>query len=191
MATIHFEPPEAFDFTSHDHWPQWKRRFEQYRSASALDKEEETRQVSALFYCMGEAPWDVLTSTNISSEDRNKYEPVMRKFDEFFNVRRNVILERAKFNCRSQMAGESAEAYITALYSLVETCEYKADVVEETLRDRLVVGMRDTILSECLQLDPDLTLEKAKKAMRQKEAVKEQNQQLQNEAARRLVSWTP
>ncbi len=33
-------------------------------------------------------------------------------------------------------------------------------------------------LSERLQLDPNLTLDKAKKAVRQKEAVKEQHQQL-------------
>ena len=45
-------------------------------------------------------------------------------------------------------------------------------MLEEMLRDRLVMGMRDTVFSERLQLDPDLTLEKAKYAMRQKEAVK-------------------
>ena len=36
------------------------------------------------------------------------------------------------------------------------------------------VGIRDTALSEKLQLDPELTLEKAKKNIRQQEAVKEQ-----------------
>ena len=46
------------------------------------------------------------------------------------------------------------------------------------LRDRIVVGIRDAGLSERLQLDPDLTLEKAKKVVRQKEAVKEQQLQL-------------
>ena len=104
----------------------------------------------------------------------------MKKFDAFFNVRRNVILERAKFNGRNQIAGESAEQYITSLYSLVETCKYPADMVDEMLRDRLVVGMRDNALAERLQLDSELTLEKAKEAMRQKEAVKEQNQMLQD-----------
>ena len=182
MATIRLAPPEQFDFKRPDDWSRWKRRFELYRSASALDKEEEARQVSALLYCMGETAGDVLTSTNIATEDRGKYEVVMKKFDEFFKVRRNVIFERAKFNGRNQGTDESAEEYITALYSLVETCDYKADVVEEMLRDRIVVGMKDKALSERLQLDPDLTLDKAKKTMRQKEAVKEQRQQLQHES---------
>ena len=44
------------------------------------------------------------------------------------------------------------------------------------IRDRLVVGIQDLALSECLQLDPDLMLEKAKTLVRQREAVKEQQQ---------------
>ena len=42
---------------------------------------------------MREAAWEVLTSTNISADGQNKYEPVTRKFDEVFNVQRNVTLE--------------------------------------------------------------------------------------------------
>ena len=70
------------------------------------------------------------------------------------------------------------EQYITSLYRLVETCDY-GGLHNEMLRDRLVVSICDAAMSERLQLDPELTLEKAKKLMRQKEAVKEQCQQLQ------------
>ena len=41
------------------------------------------------------------------------------------------------------------------------------------------MGIRDQELSKKLQLDPDLTLEMAKKTIRQKEAVKEQHYILQ------------
>ena len=47
------------------------------------------------------------------------------------------------------------------------------------LCDRLVVGIRDAGISEKLQMDRELTLEKAKKLARQKEAVKDQYRQLQ------------
>ena len=112
------------------------------------------------------------TSTNISADDRKKYDPAMSKFDEFFQVRRNVIFERAKFNRRNQQAGKSAEKYITALYHLVETCEY-GEFQEEMLRDRIVVGMSDVALSERLQMDARLTLDKANRELRQKEAVQQ------------------
>ena len=181
MASIHLEPPESFNFSKPNDWPKWKRRFQQYRTASGLTKEDDPRQVSTLMYCLGETADDVLTSTNIFAEDQEKYDAVMAKFDEFFKVRRNVIFECAKFNHRSQMAGESAEQYISTLYHLVETCEY-GTLKEEMLRDRIVVGMRDAALSERLQMDASLTLDKVKRELRQKEAVKEQHLQLQHES---------
>eukprot|EP00731_Ephydatia_muelleri_P019117 Em0011g1157a len=46
------------------------------------------------------------------------------------------------------------------------------------IRDRIVVGIRDETLSKRLQLDPDLTLEKAKRIVRQQEAVQEQQKVL-------------
>ena len=47
---------------------------------------------------MGENADNVLTSTQIRTEDCEKYSKVIEKFDEFFKVRRNVIFERVKFN---------------------------------------------------------------------------------------------
>lgn len=57
-----------------------------------------------------------------------------------------------------------------ALYTLAANCNY-SEMEAEMIRNRLVVGIQDTSLSEHLQLDADLTLEKAKKAFRQREAV--------------------
>ena len=172
LACVCNLPPDPFNFRKPDKWPKWKRRFEQFRSASGLESKSKPCQVSTLLYCLGEEADDVLTSTNITEGDHKKYGEVMAKLDKFFKVRRNVILERARFNHRCQREGESAEQYITALYGFIETCEYGA-LCDEMLRDRIVVSIRDAGLSERLQFDPELTLEKAKKTMRQKEAVKE------------------
>ena len=134
MAGIHLKPPGQFDFSKPDEWPKWKKRFEQYRSASGLNAEADPRQVDTLLYCMGEEADSVLASTHISAEDRKKYDAVVAKFDAYFQVRRNIIFERAKFNRRSQREGESAEQYITELYELIEFCEY-GGLKEEMLRD--------------------------------------------------------
>ena len=88
-------------------------------------------------------------------------------------MRRNVIFERARFNRRTQQQGESVEDYITVLHQLADTCEH-GDIKGEMIRDRLVVGIRDELLSERLQMESDLTLEKAKKLIRQSEAVQQQ-----------------
>ena len=174
---VQLQPPEKFDVKRPDEWPRWKRRFEQFLVASGLDKGEEARKVSTLLYCLGVEGDEVLTSTNATEEDRKQYSTVIAKLDEYYQVRRNVIYECARFNRRDQEKDETAEQYISALYTLVEHCEY-GDMKEELLRDRLVIGVRDTALSDKLQLDATLTLEKAKTAIRQKEATKEHRQEL-------------
>ena len=172
MATIQLQPLERFNFRQPDEWPRWRKRFEQFRLASGLGVEGEQRQVNTLLYCLGDDAKDVLRSTNISEDDRKQYSTVLEKIDQFFQVRKNVIIERARFNSRSQQDGETAEQYIAALYRLVESCNY-AGLKEEMIRDRLVVGIRDKSLSEKLQMDAALTLEQAKKAIRQCKAIQD------------------
>ena len=159
MAQIQLQVPAPFNFANPDDWSRWKKRFQQYRCASGLDKEEPARQISTLLYCLGEEAGAVLDSTNATEDEIKVYDTVIGKFDSYFKVRKNVIYERARFNRRSQLQGESAEQYIMKLYRLAETCEYR-NFMEEMIRDRLVVGIADNALSGRLQLDPDLTQRK-------------------------------
>ena len=133
--------------------------------------------MSILLYCLGEEAETVLASTNITDEQRKVYDTVISKFDSFFKVIRNVIFEHAHFNHRVQLEGETAEQFIIELYNLSEFCNY-GELTSEMIRDRLVIGIRDHHLSERLQLDSELTLEKAKKAICQHKAVQGQQNML-------------
>ena len=108
-GSIQLQPPQPFEFKKPDEWEKWKLRFEQFLVASGLEKEDDSRKVSTLLYCLGEEAEGVLSSTNISEESWKKYKDVIKKFDAHFRVRRNVIYERARFNKRDQKEGESAE----------------------------------------------------------------------------------
>ena len=183
-ASVQLRPPDNFDFSKPVTWTRWKKRFKQFRVASGLKEQDEERQVSTLLYCIGDEANEVLTSTNITDDDRKKYNAVIGKFDSFFQVRKSVIFERAKFNRRAQLEGESVEHYITVLYGLVKTCEFGM-FRDELLRDRIVVGIRDNALSECMQAEGSkLTLEKAKTMARQKEAVAEHSLQLRGDGSK-------
>ena len=48
-----FDPPEKFDITKPDSWPDWRQRFGRFRFASKLNKDDEETQISALIYSMG------------------------------------------------------------------------------------------------------------------------------------------
>ena len=71
------QPPEPFDFKSN--WPK-RRCFQQYRDASGLGEESNTRQVSMLLYCLEEEANDVLTSTNILKWTRSYSLKSWRKY---------------------------------------------------------------------------------------------------------------
>ena len=90
------------------------------------------------------------------------YTAVLAKFDDFFQVRRNTIFECAKLNRGSQSKGEK---FITSLYGLSKNCNFRA-MKEEMIRDKIVVGICNSLLSEQMQIDADLILEKAKKMVR-------------------------
>ena len=126
-------------------------------------------QVNMLLYLMGDNADDILRSFQLSQDDQKKYSVVKGRFDQHF-VKHNVIYERARFNRRKQ-EGETVDAFVTDLYALAERCSY-GDLYEEMICDRLVVGLWSAVLSEKLQLDPNLTLEKAVMQARQTEAVK-------------------
>ena len=173
MAAFQVAPPEKFDFSNPEGWTKWIRRFERFREASGLSARSQENQVNTLIYTMGDEGDDILSSFGLGEDDKKNYDTVKEKFQGYFIKKHNVIFERAKFNMRSQLEGETIDSFVTALHGLAEHCNYR-DLKEELIRDRMVVGLRDAALSEKLQMDPDLTLEKAVTIARQKEAVKKQ-----------------
>jgi len=137
---MNLTPPSIFSFKNTEEWPKWKRRFEQYGQATSLDGEFEERQVNTLLYCLGEDAEDVLNTTRIAAEDKKKYTKMIEAFDAHFKVRKNIILECARFNKHSQTPGESVDHFKTELHRLAEHCEF-GNMRDELIRDCLVVGI--------------------------------------------------
>ncbi|UYV64758.1 K02A2.6-like [Cordylochernes scorpioides] len=152
------QPPETFDFSTPNEWPKWRKRFERYL-VDLLEKEEEATKIDSVF----------------------------KAFDSHFCVRKNIIYERAKFNSRNQEDREPVDEFITSLYKLADSCEFEG-LHEKLIRDRIVVGVRDKALSERMQLDSELTLEKAVKLVRQQEAVRQQQVDLQRPSTSQKVN---
>lgn len=133
---------------------------------------------------MGDAAEDVYASFSWSvATDAGVYDKVLEKFEAHFIPRRNIIHERYLFNRRHQIAGESAETFITALYTLSEHCEFEKmkDPREELIRDHIVLGIRDAELSKKLQTISDLTLAKAVNIVRTYESIEREGQVQRND----------
>ncbi|KAK7929206.1 hypothetical protein WMY93_005601 [Mugilogobius chulae] len=188
-AMAKFGPPEQFDFTKPAEWPIWRRRFDRYMVATKLDRDSGEVQVNTLLYALGreaEAIYDSFVYSDSENENDDEdegegrtvskfvYSKVIRKFTEHFVPKRNVIHERACFYKRVQKPGESVEAFVRSLYELAQYCEF-GGMKDEQIRDRIVIGISDSDVSQKLQLETELTLEKAIQIARQNEQIKQQN----------------
>ena len=171
MATFQLSPPSNFDFSKPEEWPKWVRRFERFRISSGLVEGDQELQVNTLVYAMGDKADDIISTwTDLEEAAKKDYAKVKDRFGKHFVCKINIIFERAKFNSRRQEEDESADSFITTLYILAETCAY-GPIREELIRDRIVVGLRDSKLSYRLQMDSELTLAKAVDMARQSEIV--------------------
>ena len=170
---MRFNPPESFNFGNPSEWPEWKQRFLRFQEATKLGKEDESVQISTLIYVMGKEAEHVFKSFVFEdAENAKKFAPVLKKFDDYFVPKRNIIHERAKFHQCRQNPGENVETFVRNLYEIAEHCDFKDR--DDQIRDRIVLGILDRELSEKLQLTPDLKLEGAIERARQSEMVKSQ-----------------
>ena len=65
------------------------------------------------------------------------------------------------------------DSFITLLYCLAEHCSY-GELYNKMIRDRIVVGLRDTSAAQKLQTDSELTMDKTVTLARQSKAAKTQ-----------------
>ncbi|UYV81558.1 K02A2.6-like, partial [Cordylochernes scorpioides] len=179
---------ETFDFSTPNEWPKWRKRFERYLVVSGMKKKEEADKIDLFMYLMGDRADDIFRTFKFEKEEEaTKIDSVLKAFDSHFCVRKNIIYERAKFNSRIQEDREPVDEFITSLYKLADSCEFEG-LHEQLIRDRIVVGVRDKALSERMQLDSELTLEKAVKMVRQQEAIRQQQVDLQRPSASQKVN---
>ena len=168
VTSANIRMPTEFDFTKPETWQTWLRRFDRYISVANISSKSEKEKIDLLCYVMGEKSEDFLNQIMPTTADTTTLQTVKDKFSAYFKPKKNTIYERHKFNRRVQNVDETANSFITALHTLDEACEF-GTLKEELIRDRIVTGVRDSKISERLQLTSDLTLEKAITMVRQAE----------------------
>jgi hypothetical protein len=186
---LRLDPPKNFSFKAAE-WSQWITEFRRFRSASKLASETGEVQRDTLLYVMGSDSEKIFRSLKFEKvrqgdaevqEKDTDFDTLVRKFDEYFVIKKNVIYERSRLQQRRQQQGETVEEFYRSLKELARHCSYKDE--DDQIRDRLVVGLLDSRLKEKLQLLPDLTLTKAMEVARQHEQIKLQNKQGNDDSA--------
>lgn len=110
---------------------------------------------------IGPKTFNLLRSLLQPSKPGNKsFTESVHTLTKHFSLKPLVIAERFRFHKRNQEEGESVTMFVASLRKLAEHCEFK-DVLNNTLRDRLVCGLRNEAAQKKLLTESDLTLDKA------------------------------
>ncbi|KAL3254030.1 hypothetical protein MRX96_054323 [Rhipicephalus microplus] len=175
MAGI--KPPKPFDFQNAAYWPACMDEFDDYRFASGLHEKKDEVQVRTLLYTTGRKSREIFRSPNVNDEEMEDFKLVKSKFNDYFVHTKNIVYESVRFIQRCQQLGETVDQFATELSKLADRCEF-AGMKERLIRDHFVVGLRDQVLSEELQMDPKLTMATALARARTSETVKQQQAEL-------------
>ena len=150
-------PLEIHDSNAAVKWRKFLAAWEHYALATELGDKPQSVQVATLLTVIGEDGCEVYSTLRDWAHDGDdrRILPVLRKFAEYCQPRKNGPFEIYKFNKRTQ---ESGETYKTTLRKLSEACEFDTITPNEILRDRLIFGIHDTNVRERLLRENNLTL---------------------------------
>ena len=121
-----------------------------FRLVTKLHNEASEVQVASLKYCMGSEAGEIVRTFALSEEEEKNFDLVLRKFDEYFKPKVNVIRMRRIFQRRLQQANENEETYLRVLYTAAEDCDF-GTLKKERIRDQFICGLQDERLAEKLE----------------------------------------
>jgi len=175
--------PAPLEFSGNiaENYKRFKQRVNIYLMANGLNKKSDEVKVAIFLNLIGEEGIDIYNNFGLSEEEKNKYDEVIRKFDEYLLPKKNIIYERFIFYKRTQEPNEPVDNFVKELKKLAKNCEFGDE--QDMIRDRLVLGIADLAVQEKLLSITDLKLDKAIEICRAKEMLKERIKTVQEEKA--------
>ncbi|XP_021354167.1 uncharacterized protein K02A2.6-like [Mizuhopecten yessoensis] len=148
---------DTFD-QGNESWDSYGERLEQYFICNDVKEE---KRVPALLSLVGGNTYQLLRGlTAPKKPSEETFERLGKLLKDHFNPKPLVIAERFRFHKRDQREGESIRDYVAAIRKLSEYCEFNA-TLSDSLRDRLVCGLRNEHIQRKLLSEATLTYDTA------------------------------
>ncbi|XP_061164466.1 uncharacterized protein K02A2.6-like [Saccostrea echinata] len=157
MATGRIGRVDVFD-PAIETWTTYEERLDNFFTANAVD---DNKKVPALLSLVGPKTYALLRDLTAPELPKARtYKQLTKALKDHYSPKPLVIVERFRFHKRDQQEGESVREYIAALRKLSEFCEFK-DVLNDTLRDRFVCGLKNEHIQKKLLSEKNLTYQTA------------------------------
>ena len=139
-------------------WKRFHRMWTNYEIASGLKSQENKIRAATLLTCIGTDALDIIDGLPLQETEKDDCDRILELMGSHCIGEVNETYERYVFNKRNQEPNETIDSYVTALRNLAKTCNYK-DLEDNLIRDRIVVGLRDSDTAKLLLSEPKLTLQ--------------------------------
>ncbi len=141
-------------------WKVWKQIWDSFEIVSGLGTQENKYRVATFITCVGQEALEIYNGLPFQNDrDKQDMPKILNLMEEFCVGQTNVIYERYVFNNRRQEAGESVDAYATALRALAQTCAF-GELKSDLIRDRIVCGIQDNTVRKKLLQEKGMDLNK-------------------------------
>ncbi|XP_044741842.1 uncharacterized protein LOC123302816 [Chrysoperla carnea] len=144
-----------------ENWKIFRRDLEIFIKAADISDTQTSsgRKTAVLLNFIGSKGKDLYNTFEFDEGEKEKFDVVLQKFENYVQPQKNLVLSSFLFNSRNQKDGETFESFVTELKNIVKDCEYKEE--ERMVMDRIIQGVRDVRLRELLLREKKLTLVKA------------------------------
>ena len=160
-----FTPPSEFHFDDEGNlaasWKKWKNHFQFYLTATEAEAKDEKIKTSILLTCIGEKGCKLYQSFEFTiDDDKLKLDPVLTKFEEYCNPKKNLTIIRHKLFSHKQTDDQTFNDFVADLKRMSVDCEL-GTLRNDLLKDLIVGGVHDNNLRERLLRTSDLDINKA------------------------------
>ncbi|XP_077508775.1 uncharacterized protein LOC144120249 [Amblyomma americanum] len=151
-------------------------RLEHFASANEVS---EAKKLSVFLTVLGAEAYEVLKNLVVPALPGEKtFAEIKILLKNHYSPQTSVIAERCRFNRRVQLEQESVEDFVLELKHLARKCNF-GDFLQDTLRDRLVAGIRNEETQRALFTTEGLTFQGACKIALDRELATQQAALLQ------------
>ena len=157
------KPPHPFSLGSNllENWKIFQQRWKTYAVLSQLSNQSREVQVALLLHTLADDALKVYNGFHFTTDESDRtVDEILDKFQEFAVGEVNETYERFIFNKRCQEDGELFDKFVSDLRTLVKSCSYCDNCINSMIRDRIVLGIRDSDVQTELLKVRKLTLEK-------------------------------
>ena len=125
-------------------WKLFKLKWHNYAIITYLTRQSLQYQTALLLHTLGDEALKVYYRFQFSTpEDERTPTEIMQAFDKYAIAETNETYKRYIFHTRKQGESETVESFITALRTLVKTCNFCDNCVSSVFRDQVVLGIHN------------------------------------------------